>query len=163
MDCSLNTQNTPFLAYCSVYWGARAKKELSDPGRSLALELLKEPYGQIPTKLLLAQVRHFYLPNFGSLSPFNGLHCASFFGIVEVVAGLMEMECYDVGEGDFLGYTPLAWAARNGHEEVVEILLRQEEVNPNKPDNEGRTPLSFAAEYGHGGVVNILLGQKEVY
>ena len=64
---SLNTQNTLFLEYCSVYWGAHAKKELSDPGRSLALELLKEPYGQIPTKITFSTSkthvswRSFYL------------------------------------------------------------------------------------------------------
>jgi len=42
-----DTWNTPFLEYCSIYWGAHAKKELSDYGRSLALELLKEGYSLI--------------------------------------------------------------------------------------------------------------------
>jgi len=56
---SPNTQNIPFLEYCSVYWGVHAKRELSDYGRSLALELLKEDYGPISTRLLLKQVKHF--------------------------------------------------------------------------------------------------------
>ena len=38
---SPNTQNARLLQYCSVYWGVHAKKELSDYGRLLALELLK--------------------------------------------------------------------------------------------------------------------------
>ena len=156
------TLKASFLEYCSVYWGVHAKREPSDCGRLLALELLKESYGQISTRLLLAQVRHFYLPNFGSLSPFNGLHCASFFGIVEVVAGLIEMKCYDINGGDFSGCGPLAWAARNGHEEVVKILLGCGEVNPDKPDDDGQTPLSYAAWNGHEGVVKILLGREEV-
>jgi len=159
---SLNTQNTPFLEYCSVYWGAHAKKELSDPGRLLALELLKEPYGQIPTKLLLAQTKHMYPGDLATFHPFSGLHCASFFGIVEVVAGLIELEYYDIDGEDFLGRTPLAWAAHNGHEGVVEILLGREEVNPDKPDKFGRTPLLHAAKCGHEKVINLVLGREEV-
>ena len=29
----------------------------------------------------------------------------------------------DPNEGDFAGYTPISWAACNGHEEVVKLLL----------------------------------------
>ena len=156
------TQNAPLLEYCSAYWGVHAKRELSDCGRLLALELLKENYGEISTRLLLAQVTNFYLPYMETVSPFSGLHCASFFGIVEVVAGLIEMEYYDINEGDFSGCGPFAWAAQNGHEDVVETLLGREEVNPDKPDNRGRTPLWYAARAGHAGVVKILLGREEV-
>ena len=159
---SPDTQNPPFLEYCSVYWGVHAKRELSDYGRSLALELLKVNYSPISTGLLLAQAKNFYAGSFDTLSPFSGLHCASFFGIVEVVAGLMEMGCCDINEADFSGCGPLTWAARNGHEGVVEILLGREDVDPDKPDNNGRTPLSFAAGSGHEGVVKILLGREEV-
>ena len=159
---SPNIQNAPFLEYCSVYWGVHAKRELSDCARSLALELLKGPYTQISTKLLLGQVKDFYLWRFKTLSLFSGLHCASFFGIVEVVSGLMEMGCYDINEEDFSGGGPLPWAARNGHEEVVKLLLGREDVNPDKPHNYGRTPLSNAAWGGHDGVVKILLGREEV-
>ena len=159
---SPSAQNTPFLEYCSSYWGVHAKRELSDCGRSLALELLKENYGEISTRSLLAQVKKFPLLGFSNLSPFSGLHCASFFGIVEVVAGLIEMECYDINEGDFSGCGPIAWAARNGHEGVVKILLEQREISPDKPNNDGRTPLLYAACGGHEGVVKILLGREEV-
>jgi len=158
---AFDTQNARFLEYCSVYWGVHARRELSDSAKSLALELLGGHYGQISTKLLLAQVKDFPLWRFKTPSPFSGLHCASFFGIPEVVAGLIEMECYDINE-DFLGGGPLAWAARNGHEEVVKILLGREEVSPDKPDNDGRTPLLYAARDGHEGVVKILLAREEV-
>ena len=100
-DPSPDTQNAPFLEYCSVCWGAHAKRELSNCGRSLALRLLKENYSQISTRSLLAQVKKFDLWHFDTLSPFIGLHCASFFGIAEVVASLIEMECYDTNEVDF--------------------------------------------------------------
>ena len=98
---SASIQDTPFLEYCSVYWGVHARRELSDCARSLSLELLKGNYSQISTKLLLAQVKNFSLWGFDTCSPFSGLHCASFFGIVEVVVGLIEMGCYDVNEVDF--------------------------------------------------------------
>jgi len=159
---SPDTRKAPFLEYCSLYWGVHAKRELSDYGISLALELLKDNHGRISIKLLLAQVKNFPHWRFDALSMFSGLHCASFFGIVEVVTGLIGMECYDINEGDFFSCTPLAWAARNGREEVVKVLLGREEVNPDKPDNHGRTPLSWAAGNGHEGVVEILLGREEV-
>ena len=101
-----NTRNTLFLEYCSVYWGIHAQKELSDSVRSLALELLKEHYGLIPTKLLLGQNQDLSFWRHDAYSQFSGLHCASFFGMVEVVAALVEMECYDINEGDFSGRTP---------------------------------------------------------
>ena len=159
---SAHTQNTHFLEYCSIYWGAHAKRELSDSARSLALEVLKGHYGQISTKYLLEQVKHFYSWNYDIFSPFSGLHCTSFFGIAEVVVGLIKMECYNINQEDFLGGGPLTWAARNGHEEVVKILLGLQEVNPDRQDNDGKTPLSHAAARGHKGVVKILLGREQV-
>ena len=73
-----------------------AKRELSDSARSLALKPLGEDYGQISTKLLLTQVKNFLYWRYNTLSPFSGLHCASFPGIAEVVVGLIKMECHDM-------------------------------------------------------------------
>ena len=153
---------TPFLKYCSLYWGVHAKRELSDNESSLALELFQEYDDHISIRLLLEQVEHRNVREVETSFLFNGLHCASFFGIVEVAAAFLEMECYDINAGDFWGTAPLAWAACNGHEEVVKILLGQEAVNPDKRDNDGCTPLSYAASRGHEGVVKILLGRHEV-
>ena len=122
------------------------KRELSDCARSLALNLFKEYDGHIFAKLLLGRVKHLHLEGFNTFS-FSELHCKSFVGIVKVVAALIEMECYDIDEGDFGGHMLLAWAARNGHEEVMEILLGREGVNPDKPDNYCRTPLSHTASH----------------
>jgi len=154
--------DTPFLEYCSLYWGVHAKKELSDNARSLALDLLQECDGHISTRLLLKQIETLDLDSFGPITNFNGLHCASFFGIVEVVTALIEKGCHGVNEGAFCGLTPLAWAALNGHERVVEILLGRGEVDPNKPCDTGQTPLSYAAEGGHVGVVQMLLRRENV-
>ena len=159
------TDDKPFLEYCSLYWGVHAKKELSDSARSLALQLFREYDGHISAVLYL---EHTWELNEQSKedadkdSLWSGLHCASHFGIVEVVAALVEIGCYDLDEGDCFGCTALSLAAEAGHEEVVEILLRREEVNSNTEDKLGVTPLSYAAMKGHEGAVKILLGREGV-
>ena len=159
----LDTKDTPFLKYCSLHWGVHAKRKFSDCARSLSLELLREYDGHISGKLLfIEQLVPDLANNCYEIPPFSGLHCASFFGIVEVVAALIEMECCDINGEDLIGFTPLTWAARNGHEEVVKILLEREEANPNKPNHQGETPLSHAGRKGHEGVVKILLEREEV-
>jgi len=161
-----SARGMPFLEYCSLPWGAHAKIDLSDRTRSLATQLFREYDGHISVKLLLEDFFPLNLEDFeDDYSPnilFSGLHCAFFFGIVEVVVALIETKCFDINEGGFWGYTPLVWAARKGHEDVVKIILDCEEVNPDKPDNLGETPLSHAAGAGEVEVVKILLGQEEV-
>ena len=165
----------PFLKYCSRYWGVHAKKELSDCASALALQLFKEYDGHISAALQLFKEYDghisaavfveniLHMSNDDNISsPWNGLHCASSFGIVEVVAALIYVGCYDPNERDCRGYTALSLAAMEGHEEVVKILLGQEEVDPNTEDKYGATPLLYAADKGHEGVVKILLGRGEV-
>jgi len=159
---SPDTQRAPFLEYCSVYWGVHAKKELSDYGISLALELLKGDYSRVSTKLLLAH-ENLDLEDYDTLPSFSGLQCASFFGIVELVIALIEVGDSDINGGGCWGCTPLSWAAYNGHEEVVEMLSARGEVNSDKADEFGQTPLFDAARNGHEGVLKILLGLEEVY
>jgi len=158
---SPDTQNPPFLEYCSVYWGVHAKRDLSDYGRSLALGLLQEDYSQVSTELLLAHAK-LYSKGQGTCAPLSGLHCASFFGIVEVVVALIEVEGSDINGEDYRGCTPLCWAAYNGHEDVVKILLGRGEIIPDKANKFGQTPLLDASRNGHEEVVKILLGREEV-
>jgi len=158
---SSDAQNTPFLQYCSVYWGVHAKKELSDNGKSLALEVLKGDYSRISTELLLEHANRYY-KGCGTCVPLRGLHCASFFGIVEVVFSLIQARSSDINEEGYLGCTPLSWAAYNGHEEVVKMLLARGEVVPDKANKLGRTPLLDAARNGHEEVVKLFLGREEV-
>jgi len=84
----------------------------------IALEQTKDP-----------TVGHFY-----PFSSFSGLHCPSLFRTVQMVAGLIKMECYNVNGGGVLGYLPLGWAARNRCEELVKMLLGWEGVDPDWPD-----------------------------
>ena len=56
---------------------------------------------------------------------------------------------------DDKGYTPIHWAAKNGHTEIVNILAPLTE-NPNTPDNSGKTPIYWAAYKGHTEIIKIL-------
>ena len=57
-----------------------------------------------------------------------------------------------------LQYTPLHWAARNGHLEIAEILIsRGADLDAEDPDYS--TPLYLAAEQGHPKVVEFLISK----
>jgi len=160
---SSNLHDLSFLEYSSVYWGVHANRDLSACTRQLALTLFDGYEHHISTKTLLkTHGMHWYAVDFDKPSMFNGLHCASFFGIVEIVAYLVKMEGCDINQVDSMGNTPLHWAAWNGHEGVVRMLLRQDGISPDKPDNCGRIPLHYASGRGREGVVKILLGRGAV-
>jgi len=160
---SSDLRGTPFLEYSSVYWGMHAKRELSDYAKQLALKVF-EPYGShISTKILLdAEKPRPFQINFHKISLFSSLHCASFFGIVDMVAGLVEVDGCDINQTDCTGSAPLVWAALNGHGGVVKILLGRDDINPDQHGMYGRTPLWCASFYGHEETVKILLGRDDV-
>ena len=158
---SPDPQGTPFLEYSSVYWGVHAKRDLSDCAKQLALKLFDDYNSHISSRIFL-KAQPIRAVDVDELSGFSGLHCASFLGIVETVASLVEIEGCDINQTDSAGNTPLNWAARNGHEGVVKILLGRGDVNPDKSDNKSRTPLWWAASNGHEGVVKILLERDDV-
>jgi len=158
-------QPTPFLKYSSLYWGVHARRETSKEVVSLALQLFSQIESHISTKLLLVDLisrtdRHSGdIPINGPLAGFTGLHCASVFGITEVVASLMNQPNCDLSVRDFLGITPLIWTAICGQERVAKLLLERPTINPDKPDGYFRqTALSWAARKGHEGIVRLLLG-----
>lgn len=140
------------------------KKESSTRGTSLAVEFFSHYERHISVKLLLEHTlgRNF-ISSISGFSRFGGLHCASMFGVVEVVRALIGIGGVDINRVDDTGSTPLIWAARNGHEQVVELLLGQGGIDPNKPDHYRQTPISHAAENGHAAVVELLLRRQDVH
>jgi len=164
-------QSIPFLKYCSRYWGTHAKRELSDSTKLLAMELLEKYENHVAAGSLFEQILE---PNDDSLevnddslranspSLFSGLHCASFFGIYDLMTSLLGMSGRDINRGDSAGITPLVWALRGGHEKAVELLLGEAAVDPNKPDNGGRTPLLWVAIKGHHLVGDQLLDREDI-
>jgi len=156
-------QVTPFLKYSSRYWGTHANKELSDHGRVLALELLNQYECHVSGLSLLNQV---LLPrnieSIGASTRFSGLHCASFFGILELVTSFINAKGCEINQGDCAGNTPLLWAVKNGHDRVVELLLGRKDVDPNCLDKNDRTALGCAAVEGNEEAVRLLLSRKDV-
>ena len=118
---------------------------------------------KLPSVLVLAQDgRTAPLRTLDEPSLFSGLHCASFFGIADIVAGLAEMKSCDINQTDFSGSTPLHWAAWNGRKGVMMTLFGRGGVSPDKRDNYGRTPLYHATRRGFEGAVKILPGRDGV-
>ena len=71
--------------------------------------------------------------------------------IVKILAPLTE----NPNAPDRDGYTPIYWAACNGHIEIVKILATLAD-NPNAPNNYGRTPIDYARTFRHTEIVKIL-------
>ena len=166
LDSALLT--LPLLEYASCYWWKHIKTGMAKNVKLLALKLLDSFDQHISAQLLLLR----YNKNRRSGPYFNagegprgftGLHVVSFLGIVEIVAGVLEMREWNVNATDCMGSTALTWAAGKGYEEVVKILLEREDVDPNQADTKyGQTPLSWAAENGHEAIVKILLERGDV-
>jgi len=160
---SHDLEGTPFLEYSSLYWGIHAKKDLSEYAKQLALGLFDDYSNHISTKILLREEKPSYFDQASDrLFLFSGLHCACFFGIVEIVIFLLEAEGCDINQKECTGNTPLVWAASNGHERVVEILLERDGVISHENNIHNGGPLLWAALKGHEGVVKILLGWSNI-
>jgi len=156
-----NLGHMPFLEYSSLHWGRHAKIELSDHAKFLALDLLSRYDNHIASTILFNEIRG-YRASQTTHHLFTGLHCASYFGIDEMVAALIEGQGSDINQGECTGATPLILAAQEGNQGVVSLLLAQDGINPDKPDNSGRTPLSRASRSGHEGAVRLLLARDDV-
>jgi len=160
----------PLLEYASLYWGKHARIGMTENVKILALKLLGRFDEHVSAQLLLLghkENKERYLdPYFHSTegpTGFTALHAASFLGIVEIVAIVLEKKEWDANATDCLDSTALKWAVINGHGEVVKMLLEQEEINPDQADTDyGRTPISYAAEKGHSGIVKMLLEREGV-
>jgi len=156
------SQRPPFLQYSSLYWGAHMRRELSNDGKTLALKLFSHYQCHISIRLLLGHTLGWFSPSsIVDFRMFTGLHCASIFGLTEIVETLTKIDGIDLNSMDETGVRPLIWAARKGHEAVVKLLLGRKDVNPDSPDRNGRTPISWAARNGYDAVVKLLLERKD--
>ncbi|KAJ3555615.1 hypothetical protein NPX13_g10321 [Xylaria arbuscula] len=73
----------------------------------------------------------------------TGLYLAAFFGLNKAAASLLGGCKTDIRNSS--GWTPLFWAAENGHEATVKLPLTAKVVDPDSKDVKGWTPLSRAA------------------
>ena len=176
--CAGDLPYASYLEYFAHYWGIHAKIELSDRAKSLAVGLLSRNDRRVSATLLFQHLADDYQENnaCGNLlskylededpdgfhCQFTGLHCASYFGIVDIVEALVGIKGSEINQRDFKGYTPLMWAARQGNEGVVRLFLARGDVDPDKPDNRDETPLSAASSEEHEGIVRELLARDDV-
>lgn len=91
----------------------------------------------------------------GAEYSFTGLHFASLFGLEHIVEGFSPTDS-NFDAWDYLGRTPLTWAAASGNESVVRLLLDRGS-NPNSATKESFTPLFYTAAYGHVAVAKDLI------
>ena len=158
----------PLLEYASCNWWKHIKTGMGENVKILALRLLYRFDQHISAQLLLLRYNKErrsgpYFNGGEGPTGFTGLHVVSFLGIVEIVAGVLEMKEWNVNATDCMGSTALTWAAGRGYEEVVKILLEREDINPDQADTKyGQTPLLWAAENGHERVVKMLLERGDV-
>jgi len=150
------------LQYSSLYWGVHANRDLWDCVRSLALQLLQEFHSHISRCFIIDHLGTLDLRDYSHGFELSGVQCASFFGLIEIVAALIENQGYRSKWGCYLDDSPLVLATRNGHEEVVKRLVGWEGVDPDEPNNYGQTPPSYGAGYGRKALVDILLERAEV-
>ncbi|RPB01348.1 hypothetical protein L873DRAFT_1891480 [Choiromyces venosus 120613-1] len=115
---ALNPPGIPFLQYASAHWGAHVKIELSDRAKLLVLELLSQYGGHVSAPILLKH-RAFTRRLFTAPRLFSGLHCATYFGIVDLAA-LLEVEGCDINQGDPSDSTPLVMKIKMQGPKVVD-------------------------------------------
>lgn len=89
--------------------------------------------------------------------PRNELHKAALDGSSTRIETLLAGGTIDIDQGDPRGWTPLMYAAEEGHSDVVTVLLnRGASLLPVDDDN--YTALLVSAQHGQLGVTNLLLG-----
>ena len=72
----------------------------------------------------------------------SALHLAAGVGCRDVVQLLLEVGGVDVNVADdWMGWTPLVWAANHSRVDVVKFLLDYPDTDPNVANLDGRTPL----------------------
>ncbi|GLA93226.1 hypothetical protein AtubIFM61612_010418 [Aspergillus tubingensis] len=89
---------------------------------------------------------------------FSGIHLASVFGLDQCMEELIRVDSNSVNAQDYLGRTPLTWAAGFGSKSVVEFLLDRGAI-VDSATFENFTPLFYAAAYGYNEVASLLIGR----
>jgi ankyrin repeat protein len=153
-------QLNPLYNYAARNWGHHARAASTEV-EQLILDFL-ENEAKMYSSSQAMMVSGGY-SNYSQRIPkqMTGVHLAAYFGLREAMISLLK-NGHHPDSKDSDGWTPLSWAAGNGHEAVVKLLLAEDGVNPDFKDNIGQTPLSWAAKNGHEAVVKLLLAENGI-
>lgn len=67
----------------------------------------------------------------------------------------------NINAKDRWDWTPLWWAARNGHEAIVKLLLETGQADVDISGWNGQTPLSIATKYEYEAIIKLLPEYKQ--
>ncbi|CAG9171516.1 ankyrin repeat domain-containing protein [Cupriavidus respiraculi] len=119
-------------------------------GDPLLVQALREKSLKAARALINAKDIDFDQPNAAGET---ALMMASLQGELEMVKLMVDDKEVEINK---TGWTPLHYAATNGHLEIVQFLLeRSAYVDPESPN--GTTPLMMAARGGYAEIVKVLL------
>ncbi|KAH0538022.1 hypothetical protein FGG08_005383 [Glutinoglossum americanum] len=135
-------QQNPLLEYAALNWGYHAHGDIEQTIKDLALKFLTDD------PKVLKQL--------------SGMHLVAYFGLKDIMTGLLEMGKVTNLKDDYYGRTPLSWAVGNGHEAVVRLLAEREGIDVDSEDSNGQTPLLWAARRGREAVVRLLAEHEDI-
>jgi ankyrin repeat protein len=151
--------------YAAQNWGHHARKVFTF-GQELsqaAVDFLESKAKvEASSQALLAIKRYSWLSDCSQEFPrqMTGLHLTAYFGVDRAMNILLE-KGLKADSKDSYGWTPLSYAAGNGHEAIVKLLLEKGAAIDLK-NRYSDTPLLYAAENGHEAIVRLLLEKGAV-
>ncbi len=139
-------EDLPFLHYASHHWGGHIQDESSEEQlRSLILNLLTNEntrWSAVQSLQFNSEVGNTTIAaEFYASIPTNqaALHLSAYWGLSSISRGLIDSGA-DTTPRDSEQWTPLHWAAANGHHRAVAVLI-EAKSDLNAKDSEGWTPL----------------------
>lgn len=161
-DLALRLQSYPLYDYVAWNWGHHATGTATASAVGVLILRFLESQANVSAAVQAMYASPVYDKrryrgfSWGGPNPMTGLHLAAFFGLTDFVVTLCASG-YNPNVKDPYDWTPLFFAAANGHVSTIKTLLRTDDVQADSKDADGRTPLSHAAANGHEAAVRLLL------
>ncbi len=121
-------------------------------GNSLLIQAVRRDVPELFDYLLLRRAKL----NVRNRNGETALSLAAYTGKLQFVQRLVEAGA----EVNFYGWSPLTYAAYNGHTAIVDYLLKRGGAEINARTENGSTALFFVARFGHIEVIKLLLKNK---